>query len=399
MNIRKNINALAAGEVATLKSAFSKAYAANDAYEPFAGIHGLPIPISCPHHTTDLAFLPWHREYVLQFEALLRRFEPEVVLPYWDWTEDPSNTTDGLPALVQSSNGSGDQNPLFSAPMRWVQPFIQQFGNQLSQDFVEFLGEGVSRRSVDSPASRHDPLGHNLRGLVAAAEMQGDFEAFNDAIEQPHDELHGYIGRHMGAVPTAAFDPIFWLHHCNVDRQWAKWQLLNPQANVHPSPNANPADISNRPFSELMSVTNLGYDYDDLAPLRQSAPEALEVVRLQAVRPARALKRLVLERLRQPGNRTFTLRFFKSAGADETTPTRGNPDFLGQIQLFGHGPELPHNGHDDHHGHAPQRPFRRHLLLPDNVAINPEQVSIVVTDWNGRRVPTEEVVPERPELR
>ena len=27
----------------------------------------------------------------------------------------------------------------------------------------------------------------------------------------------------MGWVPTAAFDPIFWLHHSNIDRLWQQW--------------------------------------------------------------------------------------------------------------------------------------------------------------------------------
>jgi tyrosinase len=32
----------------------------------------------------------------------------------------------------------------------------------------------------------------------------------------------------MTHVPVAAFDPIFWVHHCNVDRLLAIWQTLFP---------------------------------------------------------------------------------------------------------------------------------------------------------------------------
>lgn len=32
----------------------------------------------------------------------------------------------------------------------------------------------------------------------------------------------------MGSVPVAAFDPIFWMHHCNVDRLFHLWQSVNP---------------------------------------------------------------------------------------------------------------------------------------------------------------------------
>jgi tyrosinase len=36
----------------------------------------------------------------------------------------------------------------------------------------------------------------------------------------------------MGHPGYAAFDPIFWLHHCNVDRIFALWQVLNPNSYV-----------------------------------------------------------------------------------------------------------------------------------------------------------------------
>ena len=29
---------------------------------------------------------------------------------------------------------------------------------------------------------------------------------------------------------VSRFDPIFWLHHCNVDRMYALWQALHPDA-------------------------------------------------------------------------------------------------------------------------------------------------------------------------
>lgn len=155
MNIRKNINTLTTPETLVLKSAFRQGYAAAPGYEEFAGIHGLPAPVSCPHHSADFAFLPWHREYVLQFEQLLQRFEPSLALPYWDWTEDPSATSDGLPPLTQAELiGGVNQNPLASATMRWVPGFIEQFGNQLTPAQLEFLGEGREPARCGYPRPR-----------------------------------------------------------------------------------------------------------------------------------------------------------------------------------------------------------------------------------------------------
>ena len=39
----------------------------------------------------------------------------------------------------------------------------------------------------------------------------------------PHGDVHVGVGGWMGSVPTAAQDPIFWLHHCNIDRLWNRW--------------------------------------------------------------------------------------------------------------------------------------------------------------------------------
>ena len=41
------------------------------------------------------AFLPWHRELLNRFEALIRSVNPQLSLHYWDWNLDPSNMPDG----------------------------------------------------------------------------------------------------------------------------------------------------------------------------------------------------------------------------------------------------------------------------------------------------------------
>ncbi|KAI1662837.1 tyrosinase [Daldinia decipiens] len=50
-------------------------------------------------------------------------------------------------------------------------------------------------------------------------------------LEFIHNNVHYWVGGdggHMSQIPVATFDPVFWLHHCNLDRLFAIWQTLNP---------------------------------------------------------------------------------------------------------------------------------------------------------------------------
>jgi hypothetical protein len=76
-----------------------------------------------------------------------------------------------------------------------------------------------------------------------------DYQTYNSQINKGlHDFVHDYIGGTaigynkiynqdisaglMGNVPSAAFDPIFWLHHSNIDRLWQNWVIANPGQNI-----------------------------------------------------------------------------------------------------------------------------------------------------------------------
>ncbi|KAL2825952.1 common central domain of tyrosinase-domain-containing protein [Aspergillus cavernicola] len=51
-------------------------------------------------------------------------------------------------------------------------------------------------------------------------------------IEFIHNNIHYWVGGdggHMSQIPVATFDPVFWFHHCNLDRLFAIWQTLNPE--------------------------------------------------------------------------------------------------------------------------------------------------------------------------
>jgi tyrosinase len=88
----------------------------------------------------------------------------------------------------------------------------------------------------------------------------------------PHNYIHNFIGGTTGnmADPAlAARDPIFWLHHANVDRLWARWTALHPgrnptqsawlnQAFSFTSTSGNPATLT---VAQTLNMQSLGYSY------------------------------------------------------------------------------------------------------------------------------------------
>jgi tyrosinase len=56
---------------------------------------------------------------------------------------------------------------------------------------------------------------------------RADPRAF-DSLESVHGQIHGMCGRngHMAAVDYAAFDPVFWLHHCNVSDNFDRFSQM-----------------------------------------------------------------------------------------------------------------------------------------------------------------------------
>jgi tyrosinase len=108
-----------------------------------------------------------------------------------------------------------------------------------------------------------------------------------NSIESIHNSVHQAVGGrgHMSDLATSAFDPIFWLHHTNIDRLFAMWQSINPQSYVVPTMNAfgtyaeprgfvDTEDSNLLPFhsdnesgfwtsSEVRSTRTFGYAYQD----------------------------------------------------------------------------------------------------------------------------------------
>jgi tyrosinase len=78
----------------------------------------------------------------------------------------------------------------------------------------------------------------------------------------------------MGTVPWAANDPVFWMHHCNIDRLWASWNRAgrtNPTQAAWLNKTFTFADENgqtvNAKVSDFDSTRERGYTYDAFEPV------------------------------------------------------------------------------------------------------------------------------------
>jgi tyrosinase len=241
---RKSVDELTADDLAALRSAYTAMEGLSDdrGFGFWAGIHGLPLPISCKHHNP--LFLPWHRAYLYLFEQALLDQSADAGLPWWDWTAQT-----GVPrAYDRATLDDGSANPLASGPVTGI-PATQFQQAGLPPETATF-------RQPDVPATLPSP--QQIDDVLDAA----DFTDFTERIEDIHDGVHVWTGGTMSLVPLAAYDPLFWAHHTMIDRIWWLWQIKHPGAD----PPSNLLDLPLAPFPALtvrrtLDIATLGYDY------------------------------------------------------------------------------------------------------------------------------------------
>ncbi len=202
--IRKSITELSpdARELATLKSAVTKMRDLNKSGDPKswhaqATIHQR----RCPHE--NWWFLPWHRAYLHFFERICQVLSKDdsFALPYWDWTRYPY-----IPAPFLEQNGplsNGTRDPESSKQISWESVGAKIVSSVL---YERGLGQMYGGRIDDDVQREHSGSGP-LESVV-------------------HNGVHSAIGGDM-LTPCSPEDPLFWVHHCNIDRLWTSWQSLH----------------------------------------------------------------------------------------------------------------------------------------------------------------------------
>ena len=334
----------------------------------------------CQHGTWY--FLPWHRGYLLALEATIRAAVVSLggpsdwALPYWNYFDPDENDLPPAFASPDWPDGTGN-NPLY-IKQRWGPKNDGPVYVPLDQVNMDALADP----DFTGVASGGSP---GFGGVDTGFEHGGSPHGLLE--NQPHDMVHVFVGGRnpanralpglMSYPPTAGLDPIFYLHHANINRLWEVWvgeptSLGNP---TEPNWLGGPASTGEHPFvmpmppggapwyytpGDLADLSTLNYVYDNLSPTGATAEVASRLNRLRVANGA-------------------------AEGAAAMATRRHNVELVGS-----HDQELRIAGTDEAHAHVRlDEPARRRMTanlaaaapeaaapaaLPDRVFVNLENV-------------------------
>ncbi|KAK9775098.1 hypothetical protein SCAR479_08074 [Seiridium cardinale] len=227
--------------------------AAINRYEDFVATH--VVDIWNAHFVG--AFYPWHRWLLSNFEQELQACGFSGGLPYWDWTLDTASEDVFLSSpifdAVRGFGGNGQyvpENLLTPAPTMFLSrpklvanrtgggclvdgPFAGLSTQLGPRDNIRQLGRHCVTRDLGYVYMRNTTDTDQVLGAM-------DFPNFgiygNKTEYSYHSGGHWAIGGDYATMSdmwiSLAMDPIFFLHHSNLDRAWWSWQTRDLDARI-----------------------------------------------------------------------------------------------------------------------------------------------------------------------
>lgn len=162
-------------------------------------------------------FLPWHRMYLAYFEQIVANTiaglggPADWALPFWDYSDTSNPQRLNIP--TNFTTPGSNSNPLWMPNRNNSVQAASTVLTALEIDFYTSLSNTII--GFGGPETEFHPGGGFSGGLESL----------------PHNKIHMDINGAMGNPDTAGLDPIFWLHHANIDRLWQVWLNLGNRSN------------------------------------------------------------------------------------------------------------------------------------------------------------------------
>ncbi|EWG41477.1 hypothetical protein FVEG_03589 [Fusarium verticillioides 7600] len=239
-------------------------------YDDFAYMHVFEGTVT--HYAAS--FLPWHRYFIHTYEkALIEECGFKGSLPYWDWALDAHDLAaspifdpiDGFGGNgVSGSSLSGifgghcvTEGPFANATRHW-----QSKSNGHGFDILK--NPHCLSRGFQGGEKKAQLEGRVTIDAINSVLGLQSYEKFVDALEvQAHNSIPQFVRGDFYGL-TAPNDPVFYLHHAQVDRLWWLWQQQDIQGKTktYQGPKQNTRVHANESLSgssldDIISLGNL----------------------------------------------------------------------------------------------------------------------------------------------
>ncbi|KAJ1820497.1 hypothetical protein LPJ75_000926, partial [Coemansia sp. RSA 2598] len=226
--VRKELRSLSTSEWSAYKAAAQAAY--NDKWIDWFGF--LHNRIAMTIHGNAM-FLVYHRALTRDYEKILRGYDSSVVVPYWNAMVDYQHpeTSPLFSADNMGGNGGSDGCVTDGIASSWK---------------LVYPDAHCLRRKYSAGSTM--PAWHSPEFLTHVLQSSTTYAALRAGIE---NSIHGAVHLALGGDMDTMFspeDPIFWVHHANIDRLYAQWQAVNPDERTYMidgvAPDNSPADVN-----------------------------------------------------------------------------------------------------------------------------------------------------------
>jgi tyrosinase len=259
----------------------------------------------------------------LEFDLRQVSGNPDIVIPYWDWTTGRVSGdanwpfTDDLMGPLGDASGLVTSGP-FSSSATWRVNIRRAVFRDDNLAQVPDTNVQLRRRPATVSAGFNLPLAATARtGMASTSPYDvapfNEFPAFLALINggatdaqinaqvttwtaasfrkylewRLHNGPHTWVGGQdnwpSGATPTfiagpmsipavSVNDPVFWLHHCNIDRLWTTWQQRHPPGAYAPAAGADTGHNLNDEMVHFEAVNAGNFN----APLLSTPADVLD---------------------------------------------------------------------------------------------------------------------------
>ncbi|KAI1335926.1 hypothetical protein F5Y15DRAFT_220817 [Xylariaceae sp. FL0016] len=205
------------------------------------------------------AFLPWHRLFVHVFEETLQeKCGYEGAVPYWDWTKDYLDLSSapvwddhagfGGNGVVSSDHDTSSSTRPDPSHLKCVQDgafantdrawngtsegssthSVAYWPHCMERDFVGEAAGADAQRASEAARLGDAVSPSNVEATLAQPDYDSFFEAFETGA---HNSIPQFVRGEWLSL-TAPNDPVFFLHHAQVDRLWWLWQQRDPETRL-----------------------------------------------------------------------------------------------------------------------------------------------------------------------